>query len=214
MYEYVPRRTRMAILSGDATPAGRADKDRRDPSESASSIYGDKKDPASFGGRVINGSFFWRSKQQNKAINRLLYFVADFYSRRSILEGNRSLYISRKGVEVVQSSHEEVEIVVEHDGEQETLRGVREGAFVRLSKRLLASHPAVRAAVRSVRGGESLNNVWAVIPENAGDPVRPGQDLLVNIRVGKRTGGFAIAAGVALGVIVAIEAIRRAHNEP
>lgn len=115
---------------------------------------------------------------------------------------------------MVQPSHKEVEIVVEYDGERETLRGVREGAFVRLSKRLLASHPAVRAAVRGVRGGDSLNNVWAVVPENPGDPVQPGQALLANVRIGKRTGGYVIAAGVALGAIVAIEAIKRAHNEP
>lgn len=115
---------------------------------------------------------------------------------------------------MVQSSHEEVEIIVEHDGEQETLRGVREGAFVRLSKRLLASHPAVRAALRNVQDGERLNNVWAVLPESPDSPAKAGQDLLANVRVGKRTGGFVLAAGVALGVIVAIKAIQRSHNEP
>lgn len=109
---------------------------------------------------------------------------------------------------------EEVKIVVEHDGQVETLRGVREGSFVRLSKRLLAFHPGVEAAVRNTRDGASVNNIWAVLPEGSDTPAHLGQKLLANIRVSKRTGGFAVAAGVALGVVIAVEAIRRSHNEP
>lgn len=119
---------------------------------------------------------------------------------------------------MVQPAHEEVEIIVERDGERRTLRGVREGAYVRLYH---VVHPAVKAAVRNVKDtlgvriGKKVNNVWvAVGSEESGDPVQPGQDLLANVRIEKRTGGFVIAAGVALGVIVAIEAIRRSHHEP
>lgn len=123
---------------------------------------------------------------------------------------------------MVQSSHEEFEFIVEHDGEQEVLRGICEqGGYVRLYKHLLTLHPAVKAAVRNVkdamgaRNGRRVNNVWvAVDSEESDNSIRPGQNLLANVRVEKLTGGFVIAAGVALGAIVAIEAIRRSHNEP
>lgn len=119
---------------------------------------------------------------------------------------------------MVQSSPEEIEVVVERNGEQQTLRGVRESgsSFVRLPKHLqhlLAPHPAVKAAIRSVLGGKSVNNIWVAVPDDPDSPVQPGQDLLANIRIGKRTGEFAIAAGVALGVILSIRTIKRLHHE-
>lgn len=124
---------------------------------------------------------------------------------------------------MVQPSHEEVEIIVERDGEQRVLRGVRErqSPYVRLYEQFHAFHPAVKAAVRSVRDelgeriGKGVNNVWAVVgSEESSDSVQHGQNLLANVRIEKRTGGYVVAVGVVLGAIVAIEAIRRSHNEP
>jgi hypothetical protein len=125
---------------------------------------------------------------------------------------------------VVQSSHEEeVEIIVEHDGEQETLRGVRVGKspYVQLHKQFHAFHPAVKAAVRNakdalgVKIGKGVKDVWmAVGSEESGDLIQRGQNLVANVRIKTSTGGFIVAAGVALGAIVAVEAIRRSHQEP
>jgi hypothetical protein len=125
---------------------------------------------------------------------------------------------------VVQPSpEEEVEIIVEHDGEQETLRGVRVGKspYVQLYKQFHAFRPAVKAVRNAkdalgVKIGKGVKDVWmAVGSEESGDLVQRGQNLLANVRIKTSTGGFIVAAGVALGVIVAIEeAIRRSHQEP
>lgn len=116
---------------------------------------------------------------------------------------------------MAQSAPEEFEFIVERDGEQRTLRGVREGKspYVRLDKRFHALHPAVKAAVQNAKDrfgvqiGKGVNNVWVAVgsEESGDDSVQRGEHLLANIRIEKRTGGFVIAAGVALGVVVAMK---------
>jgi hypothetical protein len=80
-----------------------------------------------------------------------------------------------------------------HNGKQEIAHIEKEGesGYWRWPRREAERHPLVQAAIPS---GDKLNNVWLV---------REGNKLIAKIRVSKRTGGFAIAATITLGAIVA-----------
>ena len=79
------------------------------------------------------------------------------------------------------------------NGKEEIAHIEKEGesSYWRWPKREAERHPLIQAAIPS---GDRLNNVWLI---------REGNKLIARIRVSKRTGGFAIAATITLGAIVA-----------
>lgn len=79
------------------------------------------------------------------------------------------------------------------NGKEEIAHIEKEGesGYWRWPRREAERHPLVQAAIPS---GDKLNNVWLI---------REGNKLIARIRVSKRTGGFAIAATITLGAIVA-----------
>ena len=107
----------------------------------------------------------------------------------------------KHGVVMAKNENNRVKVIFEqHSGARGAFRGHEEGEYVRIAKSDAEQHPLIQAAVEE---GDTLNNVWLT---------RRGQELLARIRVSKRTGGFAIAATVTLGAIVAIKAYR-SYNE-
>lgn len=87
------------------------------------------------------------------------------------------------------------------NGKEEIAHIEKEGesGYWRWPRREAERHPLVQAAIPS---GDKLNNVWLI---------REGNKLIARIRVSKRTGGFAIAATITLGAIVA-KAIHDHHK--
>ena len=79
------------------------------------------------------------------------------------------------------------------NGKKEIVHGEKEGesGYWRWLKTEAEQHPLIRAAIEK---GDKVNNVWLI---------RQGHELIARIRVNKRTGGFAIAATITLGAIVA-----------
>jgi hypothetical protein len=104
---------------------------------------------------------------------------------------------------------EKVSVEYEHGGVRKTLSGSKEGEYVRVSKEDIGQHPEILDLTKS---GDTLNNAWLIFVEQSGNVLRKGQELRARVRVGRRTGGFAIAATVTLGVVVAVKAIQRSRE--
>lgn len=95
------------------------------------------------------------------------------------------------------------------------LSGTRVGdEYVRLSDedaQKYSSIPAITEPDTETSGG-TINIVWLII-KRSGKLLSEGQELCAQVRIGKRTGGFAIAGAVTLGVIVAIKVAKRSQDE-
>jgi hypothetical protein len=102
-----------------------------------------------------------------------------------------------------------VSVEYEHAGARKLLSGAKEGEYVRLSKEDIQHHPEI---VNLTKQGDMLNNVWLIFTEHSGNVLRKGQELRARVRVNKKTGGFAIAATVTLGIVVAVKAIQRSRE--
>ena len=110
---------------------------------------------------------------------------------------------------MVAPKDDKVSIEYVHDGVRKTLGGSKEGEYVRLSKEDVRQHPAI---IDLTKHGDTLNNAWLIFVDQSGNVLRKGQELRAKVRVGKRTGGFAIAATVALGIVVTVKAIHRSRD--
>lgn len=110
---------------------------------------------------------------------------------------------------MVAPKDEKVSVEYEHEGVRKTLSGSKEGEYVRVAKEDIRQHPEVLGLTKQ---GDTLNNAWLIFVEQSGNVLRKGQELRARVRVSKRTGGFAIAATVTLGVVVAVKAIQRSRD--
>lgn len=97
-----------------------------------------------------------------------------------------------------------------HEGVNKTFIGPEEGdEYVRVPDADVRLHPEI---LDLTKYGDTLNNVWVIFVEQSGDILRKGQELRARVRVGKKTGGFAIAATVTLGIVVAVKVIKRTRD--
>jgi hypothetical protein len=97
-----------------------------------------------------------------------------------------------------------------HEGVNKTFSGPEEGGvYVRVPDADARLHPEI---LDLTKYGDTLNNVWVIFVEQSGDILRKGQELRARVRVGKKTGGFAIAATVTLGIVVAVKVIKRTRD--
>lgn len=110
---------------------------------------------------------------------------------------------------MVAPKDEKVSIEYVHDGVRKTLSGSKEGEYVRSSKEDIRQHPEI---LDLTKHGDALNNAWLIFIDQSGNVLRKGQELRARVRVSKRTGGFAIAATVTLGIVVAVKAIQRSRD--
>ena len=97
-----------------------------------------------------------------------------------------------------------------HEGVNKTFIGPEEGdEYVRVPDADVRLHPEI---LDLTKYGDTLNNVWVIFVEQSGEILRKGQELRARVRVGKKTGGFAIAATVTLGIVVAVKVIKHARD--
>lgn len=110
---------------------------------------------------------------------------------------------------MVAPKNDNVSVEYRHKRARKTLSGPQEGEYVRISEADVLLHPAI---LNLTKYGDKLNNVWVILVEQSENALHVGQQLRARVRISKKTGGFAIAATVTLGVIVAVKTIQRTRD--